>query len=176
VRTLALVQVAAGLVQGPAINSIVAFGEEWGWRGWLLPRLVTRWGRWPGLVVTGVVWGAWHAPLTLKGYNYPRLGALAAAFFVGFCVLFGVVIGLLRLATGSIWPAVVGHAALNATAGLTLLVGDVGAPPDLVVVGITGLVGWGVLVVVAVGLARLAPAAGAQSPAVAEVAAESPDR
>jgi peptide/nickel transport system ATP-binding protein len=38
-------------------------GEEFGWRGYLLPAIAARLGwRWAGLVV-GVLWGVWYLPL-----------------------------------------------------------------------------------------------------------------
>ncbi|MGW3470314.1 CPBP family glutamic-type intramembrane protease [Saccharopolyspora sp. NPDC000995] len=35
----------------------------WGWRGWLLPRLM-EFGTWAALLHSGPIWGVWHAPLT----------------------------------------------------------------------------------------------------------------
>ncbi|GAA3445595.1 abortive infection protein [Planomonospora venezuelensis] len=142
--TLVAAQAAAAMTVAPLVNSVAAFGEEWGWRGWLLPRLMPL-GTARALLLSGVIWGAWHAPLTLLGYNYPDLGAWAAPMFVIFCVAYGALLGWLRLRTDSVWPAVVGHGALNASAGLVLLVGDAAAPPDLAVAGITGLTGSALL-------------------------------
>ncbi|MEV4750934.1 CPBP family intramembrane glutamic endopeptidase [Streptosporangium sp. NPDC049248] len=144
---LAVVQIAVVFLIAPLINSIAAFGEEWGWRGWLLPRLMTL-GTWRALLVSGVIWGVWHFPLTLRGYNYPELGAWAAPMFIVFCVVFGALLGWFRLYSGSVWPAVVGHGSLNASAGLTLLVGNAADPPNLAIAGITGLVGSALLAAV----------------------------
>ncbi|MEV4108898.1 CPBP family intramembrane glutamic endopeptidase [Nonomuraea sp. NPDC049695] len=155
--TVAVLQIVVAVVAGPALNAIPALGEEWGWRGWLLPRLVSSNGMFAGLVFTGAIWGVWHAPLTLLGYNYPRLGSWAALFFIGFCVLFGMVIGWLRLRTGSVWPSVVAHGSLNAVAGPVLLFGDAAAPPNEVLVGVTGLVGWALLALVGAALLRFYP-------------------
>ncbi|MFC7643624.1 CPBP family intramembrane glutamic endopeptidase [Streptosporangium lutulentum] len=155
-EVLAAVQIASAILVAPLINSIAALGEEWGWRGWLLPRLMPL-GTWRALLVSGVIWGAWHAPLTLRGYNYPELGAWAAPMFVIFCVVFGAVLGWLRLYSGSFWPAVVGHGALNASGALVVLVGDAADPPDLAVAGITGLVGSALLAVVAAVLFKRRP-------------------
>ncbi|PZG04186.1 CPBP family intramembrane glutamic endopeptidase [Nonomuraea aridisoli] len=152
--TVAVVQVVLAVVAGPILNAIPALGEEWGWRGWLLPRLVAGNGVLTGLLLSGAVWGLWHAPLTLLGYNYPRLGSWAALYFIGFCVLAGVVVGWLRLRTGSVWPAVVAHGSLNAIAPLGLLLGDAAAPPNEVLTGITGLAGWVLLAVLAAVLLR----------------------
>ncbi|MGC5011163.1 lysostaphin resistance A-like protein [Streptosporangium sp. DT93] len=155
--TLVAVQLAAMVLIAPLINSIAAFGEEWGWRGWLLPRLAPL-GTWRALLVSGVIWGVWHFPLTLRGYNYPDLGAWAGPMFVIFCVAFGALLGWLRLYSGSVWPAVVGHGSLNASAGMIMLVGDAADPPVLAIAGITGLVGSVLLVVVSALLFKSLPA------------------
>ncbi|MFG1701682.1 CPBP family intramembrane glutamic endopeptidase [Nonomuraea sp. M3C6] len=155
--TAAVLQIVVGIVAGPVVNAILTFGEEWGWRGWLLPRLVSTNGMLAGLLLSGAIWGVWHAPLTLLGYNYPRLGSWAALYFIGFCVLAGVLIGWLRLRTGSIWPAVVAHGSLNAINAQVLLLGDAAAPPNEVLVGLTGLVGWVLLALLGAALLRLYP-------------------
>jgi membrane protease YdiL (CAAX protease family) len=154
--TVAVIQFGFSVLIAPAINAIPALGEEWGWRGWLLPHL-SRLGTWPALLLSGTIWGAWHAPLTLRGYNYAELGAWAAPMFVVFCVIFGTLLGWLRLTTGSVWPAVIGHAALNASAGVTFLVGDAANPPNLAIAGITGVVGWVLLAAAAVAVVKLRP-------------------
>ncbi|WP_239100930.1 CPBP family intramembrane glutamic endopeptidase [Microbispora amethystogenes] len=240
-RILYIVQAVQAVLIAPFLNAIPALGEEWGWRGWLLPRLLggpavtpppapgnvgagnanaeitgtevtgtevtgtevtgteaanagnddigtvragvanaggvntgvaragdeaggdvaagERRGRrvWPALVLSGVIWGLWHAPLTLKGYNYPALGAWAAVLFVGFCVIFGALLGWMRLRSRSVWPPVIAHASLNAVAGLALLLGDAAAPPNPALAGITGIVGWVLLAVVVFVAFRLRP-------------------
>lgn len=203
-KVLYVIQVAQAVLIAPFLNAIPALGEEWGWRGWLLPRLLgdpavsppasgreaapagippevtpgvtpgaapgaapaadadPRWRPariWPALVLSGVIWGLWHAPLTLKGYDYPALGAWAAVLFVGFCVIFGALLGWLRLRTRSVWPAVIAHASLNATTGLALLLGDAAAPPNPAFSGITGIVGWALLAIVVIVVFRLRPVA-----------------
>ena len=72
-------------------------------------------------------------------------------------MLFGIIVGWLRLATGSVWPAVIAHGSLNGTAGLILLVGDVARPPDTAVAGLAGVVGWVVLAAGCLVLPRLLP-------------------
>jgi len=132
---LALIWVA------PALNLPFALGEELGWRGYLLPRLLPL-GQLPALALSGAVWGLWHAPLILKGHNYPNAPELGVLLMVGFCVVFGVLFGWLRLASGSVWPAVIAHGALNGAGGVSQLLFRAGAPPDPVVAGITGWTGW----------------------------------
>lgn len=137
---------------GALINSVAAFGEEIGWRGWLLPALRPL-GTWPALVLSGAIWGLWHAPIILLGYNFGRTDITGVLFMMGGCVAWGVFFGWLRLRSGSVWPAVVGHGALNAAAGLILLLQPIGTPFDLAIVGPLGVVSWGVLAVVALVLA-----------------------
>jgi membrane protease YdiL (CAAX protease family) len=123
VELIVLLQVAQGLTLAVPINSAFAFGEEFGWRGYLLPRLIGLLGPWPGLLAQGAIWGLWHAPIIgLAGYNYPQHPYLGMPFFVVFCTLFGIVIGWLRLASGSVWPPTIAHASLNAIGGLPLIV------------------------------------------------------
>ncbi|TYB61058.1 CPBP family intramembrane metalloprotease [Nonomuraea sp. PA05] len=162
--TVAVVQLVIAAAAGPVLNAIPALGEEWGWRGWLVPRLVSSDGVLPGLLLSGAIWGVWHAPLTLLGYNYPRLGSWAALAFIPFCVVAGVVMGWLRLRTGSVWPAVVAHASLNAIAGVALLLGDAAVPPNELLAGITGVVGWALIGLLGAALLRFFPVRPAQPP------------
>ncbi|MGI5270628.1 CPBP family intramembrane glutamic endopeptidase [Nonomuraea sp. CA-218870] len=163
-QTAVVLQLLLGVLAGPLLNAIPSLGEEWGWRGYLVPRLTGTRGVVAGLVLSGVIWGAWHAPLTLLGYNYPNLGAGAAVYFIGFCVVAGVILGWLRLRSGSVWPAVVAHGSLNATVGVVLLIGDAAAPPNPAIAGLTGIVGWVLLAICGAVLLRFfpvrAPAAG----------------
>jgi membrane protease YdiL (CAAX protease family) len=149
VQTVFVLQLAFAVVLAPLINAIPALGEEWGWRGWLVPRLVS-YGTFRGLLVSGVIWGLWHFPITLLGYNYPNLGAWAAPYFIIACVFLGMVMGWLRLYSGSVWPSVIAHGSLNATAGLIILAGNAAAPPRLEIAGVTGPVGWVLLAVLGI--------------------------
>lgn len=151
---LAVAQLAAIPVAAFVPNGLLAFGEEIGWRGFLLPRLLPL-GQWPALVLVGVVWGLWHAPVLLLGYNYPQHRHLGVLVMVGFTVVVGVLIGWLRLATGSIWPAVLAHGALNASAGSVALFLRAGTHFDTALAGITGVTGWLLAVAVIVLLVAL---------------------
>jgi len=138
---VAAAQIAAGLLLAPLLNGVATFGEEWGWRGYLLPRLLPL-GQWPALLISGVIWGLWHAPVILLGYNYPQHPRLGLLLMVGFCIIWGVIFGWTRLATGSVWPAVIGHAGLNGMGAATALFAAAGQPYDTALAGAVGLSGW----------------------------------
>ena len=122
-----LISVIACVTYAPLINTFVGLGEEIGWRGFLYPQLKARFGRTRGLVLGGIIWGAWHWPLIgLIGYEY---GAAAgnAAGYVGYPVLGMLVFCVFTVALGifcdwvyeqseSIWLPALLHGAINAAA------------------------------------------------------------
>ncbi|WP_262774724.1 CPBP family intramembrane glutamic endopeptidase [Brevibacterium permense] len=130
-------------------NVGVTIGEEFGWRGWLLTSLRPL-GTWPALLIIGVVWGLWHSPLILLGYNFGRPDIAGVGFMVGGCIMVGILFGWLRLRTGSVWPAVFAHAALNGCGAMLLsLFVDAGAPtPDPALAAFLGVPGWTVSAIV----------------------------
>lgn len=131
------------IIVNTCATAAFAFGEEVGWRGWLLTSLRPL-GTWPALILIGVIWGLWHAPLILLGYNFARPNLAGLALMVGGCIALSILFGWLRLRTGSVWPAVFAHAALNASSGMLLaLVLNGNAPaPDAALVTMLGVSGW----------------------------------
>jgi membrane protease YdiL (CAAX protease family) len=143
-------QLLFALTLAVPLNALFAFGEEFGWRGYLLPRLMQLLSPWPGLVAHGAIWGFWHAPLiALTGYNYPGHPVLGVPLFVISCVLMGVLLGWLQLASGSVVPPTIAHASLNAIGGAPLLLLR-GVDPAVAGV-IYSPAGWAVLLL-AIGL------------------------
>ncbi|PPF35656.1 CPBP family intramembrane glutamic endopeptidase [Pseudoclavibacter sp. AY1H1] len=139
---------------GAFLNLIPALGEELGWRGWLLPKLL-RLGTVPALLISGLIWGLWHAPLILLGYNYVDApGWLGLTMMTGMCILVGAVFAWLRIRSESVWPAALAHGAFNAAAGSYLLFAAAGERVDTTQATILGWTGWIVpLIFVAVLLA-----------------------
>lgn len=138
ITMLIAIQLASGFLIAPIINAIPSLGEELGWRGYLLPQLLPL-GQWPALLISGAIWGLWHAPVILLGYNYPQHPQLGVLLMIGFCIVWGVIFGWLRLATGSVWPAMLSHGALNGMAGATLLFLRADTSYDTALAGATGL-------------------------------------
>lgn len=61
---------------------LYGFGEEPGWRGWLLPRFQGRHGPVVATVLVAVIWAAWHAPFFAYRFSFGGAGTIAG-FFVG---------------------------------------------------------------------------------------------
>ena len=133
--------ILGSLTQAVLINTIPCLGEEFGWRGYLLMRLLPL-GTGRALVLTGAIWGVWHAPIILQGHNYPDHPALGVPLMIGFCILLGVIFGWLRLASGSVFTAAVAHASINGPANTALLF--LRGRNDITT-GITGLLGQAVM-------------------------------
>jgi uncharacterized protein len=91
-----------------------AAGEEIGWRGYMLTRLIAA--RIPApIFISGLIWGLWHTPLILSGqYASGPHPLLSAMVFVGTVVGIGFVFAWLRLSSGSIWPCIWAHGVWNA--------------------------------------------------------------
>ncbi|QYF74409.1 CPBP family intramembrane glutamic endopeptidase [Cryobacterium sp. PAMC25264] len=155
------------------LNLIPALGEELGWRGWLLPKLMPL-GTVAAIVISGVVWGLWHAPMILLGYNYPDApGWLGLTMMVGMCILIGAVFGWLRLRSNSVWPAALAHAAFNGAAGTILIFSMAGEHIDTTQATVLGWSGWIVplaLVIVLVATGQFRRPATAQTAVEAEPA------
>ena len=143
---VALVQV----VVGSLINTVPAFGEEVGWRGFLFPRLQELFGPVAAVVGTGVTWGLWHAPVILLGYNYPGNPVLGLGAMCVMTTLFGAFLGWLRQRSGSVWPAALGHGTLNAAVTtFAVVLGAAGQHLDTLAATIMGWSGWPIPLVVA---------------------------
>lgn len=118
---LVFVQLIAALTFAPLFNMLFALGEELGWRGFLLPELLPL-GQWKAVLVSGVIWGLWHAPAIWQGLNYPTVNPwLGILMMIIFTVLTGTILSWLYLETRSPWAPALAHGTLNAVAGLPML-------------------------------------------------------
>jgi membrane protease YdiL (CAAX protease family) len=108
------VTVGIVLTLGTALSAISALGEEIGWRGYMLTRLIEARVPHP-VLASGVIWGLWHVPLILSGqYAAGPYPLLSASMFMISIVAGAVVAADVRLRSGSVWPAVLFHSAWNA--------------------------------------------------------------
>ena len=114
------IQVLLAFTLAPFINMLFALGEELGWRGFLLPHLMPL-GQWKAILISGIIWGVWHAPAIAQGQNYPGYPILGIFMMIVFCVLLGTIFSWLYLNTRSPWVAALAHGSVNAVAGLPVL-------------------------------------------------------
>ncbi len=138
---LAIIQ---GFVAAVTVNAVAAFGEELGWRSYLFNELKKH-GFWYTSLFTGVVWGLWHAPIILQGYNYPDAPVLGVFLMILFTALYAPIFTYIRLKSRSVIAASILHGGINASAGLALLVTKGG---NTLVLGALGLSGITVLAVI----------------------------
>jgi membrane protease YdiL (CAAX protease family) len=90
-------------------------GEEIGWRGFLQTPLLDAFGPVGGVIVLGLIWGIWHAPIALRGHNLTSdFWAETFILYPVMCVLYSFPLAFLTTQSGSIWPALVFHATNNA--------------------------------------------------------------
>lgn len=133
VRAMLLAQLPFAVFLGPALNIFTTFGEEWGWRGYLVPKTAARLRIVPTLLVTGVIWGLWHAPLTIIGHNYgvgyPGWPFAGIAAMCVFCIVLGIFLTYVTVRTGSCLAAAVGHGAINGFVSAGIMFSVTGGNP-----------------------------------------------
>ncbi|HSF82325.1 MAG TPA: CPBP family intramembrane glutamic endopeptidase [Anaerolineales bacterium] len=164
---------------------LACFGEEFGWRAYLLPKLMPLGPR-KAVLLVAAIWGVWHWPAILTGFNYgldywgaPLVGPL---MFVLTLIFPSAFYAWVTLRSGSVWPAVLVHSADNASNSLMLffLRGEANLLIGPGVQGIVGSLGYALLALLIFSspraLAQPAPAlAGAAlstSPAAVEKVAD----
>jgi membrane protease YdiL (CAAX protease family) len=133
---------------GLVLSATSAAGEELGWRGYMTTRLIDAGVPRP-VLVGSLVWGLWHVPLILSGQYASSASpwTSSALFLVGITAA-SYVAARARLESGSVWPAIVDHAAWNSiiqgtfdnsTAEAGLWVGESGVLTVIALVAISAL-------------------------------------
>ena len=151
--TIVAIQTIGGILVSPVINGFFTFGEEFGWRAYLQPKLMPLGGR-KAILWMGLIWGVWHWPVIAMGHNYgldypgvPWLGMLMTLWVM---TGIGTFLGWVTVRAGNVWPAIIGHAAVNGISGLAGLCVQGNPNPILgpLPVGLIGSAGWVLLTVV----------------------------
>lgn len=97
----------------PILNLIPSFGEEFGWRGFLLPQLLPL-GRKIALIISSLIWACWHLPfiwlLGFGGYYNPFFGGF---IYVTVVTCLGIYIGSKTIENKSVLLASYMHGAFN---------------------------------------------------------------
>ncbi len=90
---------------------LIALGEEYGWRGFLLPRLLRKFSLFWSSIILGLIWGMWHFPAYLIGKGVPQqMNFLVFMFWV---ILGSLFIGWIYFYTGSVLTSILAHISAN---------------------------------------------------------------
>lgn len=128
----------SGLYAGITINGIFAFGEEIAWRGYLL-KLFKGKKFMTTALLTGTIWGLWHAPIILNGHNYPQHPVIGVLMMIVFCVLLTPMLMYFRQKSGSVIVPAIMHGTFNGVVGITLILVT---PANDLLYGASGLAGF----------------------------------
>lgn len=124
IRAGAVINTLLALVIAPLVNGFFTFGEEFGWRGYLQPKLMVLGGR-RAMLLMGLIWGVWHWPVIFMGYeygfDYPGAPYVGPVQFVFIAFVLGSFTGWVALRGRSVWPAVIAHAMFNGFAAVAVL-------------------------------------------------------
>lgn len=110
--SIVLLQISTAIIM-----SFYAFGEELGWRGYMMPKLEKLIGAPSSIFVGGIIWGLWHAPLICsghsfgtkyKGFPFTGIGLMCVS-----CILIGCILTYITKRTKSIYPASILHMVNN---------------------------------------------------------------
>lgn len=121
---LFITQFIMGLFLSPLLNIITTSGEEIGWRGYLLPQLMNHYDPRLSVLISGAIWGLWHAPIIAMGYNY----GIGYSFFpwggifamILLSIFIGTFFSYLSIRTKSFLPAAIAHGSLNGFAAISV--------------------------------------------------------
>lgn len=121
--TLAIIfnwQFLASFAAMVLIMAPIVFGEEYGWRGYLMPALSDKHGKIWAAAITGLVWGLWHIPSYYLTYSQAGLGDPVLLTVMG---VVSVAVGAFPYAylfylNGNLLPCVLLHAVYDKAAGV----------------------------------------------------------
>ena len=132
--------------EGLTFSAVMALGEEYGWRGYLLPKLLPL-GEVKAAVIVGAIWALWHTPILIAGLNYPGVAPLAAiAVFIPATIATSLLFTrVFVISGGAVLVTAVLHGSFNEFADK--LTGTAHLTTNQLVGGSSGAVGIGVLLI-----------------------------
>ena len=134
---IALTDILPGFLMQFAVSPLLAFvtfGEEFGWRAYMNPKLTKLFGKKTAIIAGGIIWGFWYAVLTVEGHyfgrdyaGYPYAGILLMCLI---CTFTGIILMWLTDRTDSVYPACIMHAMINFGPGHLSVYFERGISPD----------------------------------------------
>jgi len=136
------------LLMGMAMLPLGPLGEEFGWRGYLLPALQSRVGALSTSAIVGAIWAAWHLPLFWMPSQF--LSQIPFPLFLVSLVGLSIIYTWLSNSTrGNLLLAILLHTMLNVTTNLWQAVPD--APSPAGVLTLLSVVGTGLSIALVLG-------------------------
>jgi membrane protease YdiL (CAAX protease family) len=106
--------IARQMTFGFAMSVLSAFGEELGWRGFLVPEMSKIMGFGKTALWSGLIWALYHYPIILfSGYRSNAPLWYATLMFTITVLEISFLFAWLRLKSGSLWTGVILHASHN---------------------------------------------------------------
>lgn len=127
------------------VTGIMTLGEEIGWRGYLQKKLLENNSILKSLTFLGLIWGFWHLPLILSGYNYPEYPILGGFVLFPLTTIFAsFLLGWLTINGHSVWPAVFAHGGVNSIMSVldSMDFGENKLMANIVILGVWGIIAF----------------------------------
>lgn len=137
-----------GILAGLTINGLFAYGEEYGWRGVLAAELRPL-GLFRANLLTGLLWGLWHAPIIMLGHNYGAEWGWGILAMITWVTPLAFLLSWVRERTGSVLSAAILHGAYNGVVGVFLFTTIGGSVLISVPMGLVMAVALTVLAIIA---------------------------
>lgn len=96
-----------------------AFGEEFGWRGYILPKLLEKYSPLKATLILGVIWATWHLPMYYVGYQGYGIYVIPALLIPGFINLVAhslIMTNIFIKGKGNLKLAIIYHYTITASA------------------------------------------------------------
>ncbi|MGL5754704.1 MAG: CPBP family intramembrane glutamic endopeptidase [Paraclostridium sp.] len=103
-----IIMILIGLASNFFIGFNLFFGEEFGWRYFLQPRLQKIYGKKMGVIILGFIWGIWHLPLCLTLYS-PETPIYCIINHLSYCIF----LGYAYMKTNNLWTPILIHLVNN---------------------------------------------------------------
>lgn len=117
-RNVLISRMITGVIIGPFMHCYTAFGVEWGFRGFLLPKMLKIMPTVPAVLLNGILCGIFYIPFVVSGNPYPvnydpyPWGGIGCILIYSIC--FGIISSYLVLRSGTCVPSIALLGAMNA--------------------------------------------------------------
>ena len=116
--------IGTGLIVIFLVNGVIGsifdipmfLGEELGWRGFMIPRMMALLKPKMAFLAGGTIWALWHTVMIAEGLNYPNHFFPGIGMMILMTIPVGIIIQYFYYKSKSIFVAALAHAALNKSA------------------------------------------------------------